>query len=100
MSSLCGAFFSTASASLPSVTTSARFFIAIGVTEVIGSTPSTFTSCKLLDEGEHGVDLVLEMLDLVLGHRDAGEMRDAADGGGVDGHGAILKAHGLGLLSL
>jgi hypothetical protein len=28
----------------PSVTTSARFFIAMGVTDVIGSTPSTFTS--------------------------------------------------------
>ncbi len=35
---------STASASPPSVTTSGRFFIAIGVTEVIGSTPSTSTS--------------------------------------------------------
>src|SRR5256885_10588743 len=32
------------SAMPPSVTTSSRFFIAIGVTEVIGSTPSTFTS--------------------------------------------------------
>src|SRR5688572_30761277 len=30
----------------PSVTLSSRFFIAIGVTEVIGSTPSTFTSCN------------------------------------------------------
>ena len=29
---------------VPSVTTSGRFFIAIGVTEVIGSTPSTLTS--------------------------------------------------------
>src|SRR5215470_10680632 len=32
------------SAMPPSVTTSGRFFISIGVTEVIGSTPSTFTS--------------------------------------------------------
>ena len=29
----------------------------------------------------------LQMLDLALGDRDAGEMRDTADGGGVDGHG-------------
>jgi hypothetical protein len=26
------------------------------------------------------------MLDLALGDRNAGEMRDTADGGGVDGH--------------
>src|SRR5258708_5478585 len=39
-----GAFLTTSSAISPSLTTSARFFISIGVTEVIGSTPSTFTS--------------------------------------------------------
>ena len=70
----------------PSVTTSARFFISIGVTEVIGSTPSTFDLRQLLDEGQHGVELALEMLDLVLGDRDARQMRNTADGGGVDGH--------------
>src|SRR5882724_10291806 len=39
-----GAFLTTSSAISPSLTTSGRFFISIGVTEVIGSTPSTFTS--------------------------------------------------------
>src|SRR4051794_21461593 len=39
-----GAFLITSSAISPSLTTSGRFFISIGVTEVIGSTPSTFTS--------------------------------------------------------
>ena len=29
----------------------------------------------------------LQVLDLLLGNRDARQMRDAADGGGVDGHG-------------
>ena len=70
----------------PSVTTSARFFIAMGVTEVIGSTPVDVDLRQVLDEGQHGVDLVLEVLDLVLGNRDAREMGDAADGCGVDGH--------------
>ena len=71
----------------PSVTASTLFFIVIGVTEVIGSTPSTLTSDKLLDKSEHGVEFALEMLDFILGHGDAGEMRNAADGIGVDGHG-------------
>src|SRR6185436_16692755 len=39
-----GAFPTISSGISPSLTTSARFFISIGVTEVIGSTPSTFTS--------------------------------------------------------
>src|SRR3981189_2186156 len=39
-----GAFPTTASAISPSLTTSGRFFISIGVTEVIGSTPVTCTS--------------------------------------------------------
>src|SRR5437870_1519434 len=39
-----GAFLTISSGISPSLTTSARFFISIGVTEVIGSTPSTFTS--------------------------------------------------------
>src|SRR5581483_4711760 len=44
LSSVNGAFLTMISAMPPSVTASARFFIAIGITEVIGSTPSTFTS--------------------------------------------------------
>src|SRR6266481_8656050 len=43
-SSEAGAFLTMSSGIWPSVTTSGRFFISIGVTEVIGSTPSTFTS--------------------------------------------------------
>src|SRR6476619_5507181 len=39
LSSLIGAFLTTCSAIPPSVNTSARFFIAMGVTDVIGSTP-------------------------------------------------------------
>src|SRR5262249_39548805 len=44
LSSRAGAFLRTASGSPPLVTTSGRFFICIGVTDVIGSTPSTSTS--------------------------------------------------------
>src|SRR3569832_1160399 len=43
-SSVCGALRTMASAISPAVTMSARSFIAIGVTEVIGSTPATSTS--------------------------------------------------------
>src|SRR4029078_10570405 len=32
---------------------------------------------ELLDEGKHGIQLTLEMVDLLLGHGDAGEVRDA-----------------------
>ena len=39
-----GAFLRMSSGMPPSVTSSGRFFIAIGITEVIGSTPSTSTS--------------------------------------------------------
>src|SRR2546423_4250542 len=42
--SVAGAFLTISSAISPSVTTSVRFFISIGVTEVIGSTPATLTS--------------------------------------------------------
>src|SRR6202008_632747 len=41
---------------------------------------------QLLDERQNGVELVPEMLDLILGHGNAGEMRDAADNICVDGH--------------
>src|ERR1700737_5241904 len=43
-SSVAGAFRTTSSAISPSLTTSGRFFISIGMTEVIGSTPSISTS--------------------------------------------------------
>src|SRR6201999_2769839 len=42
--SVAGAFFTMSSAMLPSLTTSVRFFISIGVTEVMGSTPDISTS--------------------------------------------------------
>ena len=86
MSSLAGAFLTISAAMPPSVTSSARIFIAIGVTEVIGSTPLDVHLGQLLDEGQDGVELAPQMLDLIFGHGDAGEMRDAADGVGVDGH--------------
>src|SRR3954465_3041234 len=41
---------------------------------------------ELLDKGEHGVELALQMRNLALGNRNARQMRDAADGSGVDGH--------------
>ena len=41
---------------------------------------------KLLDEGEHGVELTAQVLDLVIGNRYARQVRDAADGIGVYGH--------------
>src|SRR4051812_13873728 len=43
---------------------------------------------KLLDECEDRVELALEVLDLIVRNRDAGEMRDKADGGGVNRHGS------------
>src|SRR6202048_3806729 len=43
-SSVAGAFRTISSGISPSLTTSGRFFMAIGVTDVIGSTPSTLTS--------------------------------------------------------
>ena len=46
LSSLAGAFLTMSAAMPPSVTASARLFIAIGVTEVIGATPATSTSCN------------------------------------------------------
>jgi catechol 2,3-dioxygenase len=43
---------------------------------------------QLLDESEDGVELAPKVLDLLLGDRNAGQMGNAADGIGVDGHGA------------
>jgi hypothetical protein len=45
----------------------------------------------LLDKSEDGVEFPLQVLDLVIGNRNAREVRDTADGGSVDGHGAILE---------
>ena len=45
---------------------------------------------KLLDERQHGVELALQVLDLIVGDRDARQMRDTADGGGIDGHENLL----------
>jgi hypothetical protein len=77
------------------VTTSSRFFIAIGVTEVIGSTPSTVHLLQLLDERQDAVELVLQMLDFILGNRDTRQMRDAADGCGIDGHANLWSGKAL-----
>src|ERR1700727_2930281 len=44
-----------------------------------------------LDEFENGVDLALQMRDLSLADGDAREMRDASDGGEIDGHPKLLK---------
>src|SRR3954451_22530540 len=41
---------------------------------------------ELLDESQDRVELTLEVLDLVLRNRDAGEMRDTADSSSVDRH--------------
>ena len=41
---------------------------------------------ELLDEGQDGVELAAEILDLVFGNRDPRQMRNAADGIGIDGH--------------
>src|SRR6478736_4790458 len=42
---------------------------------------------KLLDKRKHRIELVAQMLDFVIGDRNAGEMCDAANGIGVDRHG-------------
>ena len=80
-----GAFLTTSSAISPSLTTSSRFFISIGVTEVIGSTPSTFTSESSSTKVEHGVQFALQMGNFGLGDRNPRQMRDAANGGGING---------------
>ena len=80
-----------ASAMPPSVTSSLRIFIAMGVTDVIGSTPVDIDLRQLLDEGQHGIELARKMPDLVFGDRHARKMRDAANGFGVNGHGTPLR---------
>ncbi len=75
-----------ASAMPPSVTSSSRIFIAIGVTDVIGSTPSTSTSPSCSTKARMALSSPRKALDLVLGDRNARQMRHAADGIGIDGH--------------
>ena len=41
---------------------------------------------QLLDEGQHCVQLALQMRNLGFSDRDPRQMRDAANGGSVDGH--------------
>src|SRR6266851_7405813 len=41
---------------------------------------------ELLDEGQHRIQLALQMRNLCLSDRDPREMRDTANGGGIDGH--------------
>ena len=72
------------SAISPSLTTSARFFISIGVTEVIGSTPSTSTSDNCSTNASMAFSSPCKMRNLGLGDRDPRQMRDTADGGGID----------------
>jgi hypothetical protein len=50
---------------------------------------------KLLDEVEHGIELAAQMLDLIISNRDARQMRNAADGIGVDGHAKALAFIGI-----
>ena len=57
-----GALARMSSAQPPSVTRSSRFFIRMGVTEVIGSTPVDVDLVQLLDEAEDGVELAPQRL--------------------------------------
>ena len=70
----------------PSVTTSARFFICIGSTEVDRLDALDVDSLERLDESQNGVEFAAEALDLVVLDGDAREMGDAANGRGIDGH--------------
>ena len=63
----------------------------MGVTEVIGSTPVDIDLVELLDEGQDGVELALEVRHLLLGDGDPRKMRDAPDGRLIDGHSDLLK---------
>ncbi len=63
----------------PSVTTSLRFFICIGSTEVSGSNSRDVDGIQLLDEGENGRKLAAQPLDLGLLDLDARQMRNAMD---------------------
>src|SRR6202035_3867764 len=41
---------------------------------------------QLLDKGQHRIQFVLQMWYFCVGDRDPGEMRDTANGGGIDRH--------------
>src|SRR5260370_10980070 len=47
---------------------------------------------QLLDEGENGVELASQVLDLVLGNSNARKLRDAANGIGIDRHAMLLES--------
>ena len=49
---------------------------------------------QLLHEGEDGVELFAQVLDFVLGNRNARELRDTADGIGGGGHGCSWSRSG------
>src|SRR5215470_9102219 len=51
---------------------------------------------QLLDKGENGIELAAQMLNLVLGDRNARKLRDAAHGLGIDRHGNLLEPTKLG----
>src|SRR6266478_2950580 len=51
---------------------------------------------QLLDEGENGVELASQVLDLVLGNSNARKLRDAANGIGIDRHGMLLESTKVG----
>jgi hypothetical protein len=90
LSVVSGALATMSSALEPSVTTSSRFFIAIGITEVIGSTPSTSTSDNCSTKAEDGVEFAFHARGFVIGDRNAGQVRNAFDGGKVYGHRVLI----------
>ena len=81
-----GAFSSTLVGMPPSVTTSSRQVSAIGVTEVIGSTPVDVDLVQLLHEAEDAGELRRQRLEVGLRHLDAREVRHPARGILVDRH--------------
>ena len=86
LSSLMGAFLTTSPAMPPSVTNIGALLHRHGGDRRHRFDPFDVHLAELLDEGEHGIQLTLEVVDLLLGHGDAGEVRDAAYGIGVDSH--------------
>ena len=60
----------------------------MGVTEVIGSTPSTSTSLSCSTKDEDGVELALEVRHVLVRDRDARQMRDAPNRFLIDRHGS------------
>ena len=85
-STVAGALATMSAALPPSVTLSCRFFIAIGVTDVIGSTPVDIDLVELLDETQNGVELAGHALRIGIRHGNAGKVRDALHGLEINGH--------------